>query len=688
VKILVSWLREYVDIPVPVRELARDLNLLGFEVASIEQRSTDPDAAVIDLEITANRPDALSVFGIAREVAVRYGRPLRTAVREAAEPGDGTLPLSVTIEAPDLCPRYAAAMADVRIGPSPDWMVERLAAAGVRAINNVVDVTNYVLLELGHPLHAFDYDKLHGHAIVVRRARDGERLTTLDGVDRALDPDMLVIADADRATAVAGVMGGGDSEVSSATTTIALESAWFLPRSVRRTSKRLGLQTEASYRFERGADPELPVAALARACQLLDETGAGRVRAGLVDAHPSPRTRSRVVLTGARLAQLAGVEVPPADVERILSGLGFEVTASADRSDARWLTVVPPWRGDVTGAADLVEEVLRHYGYDRLPTTFPSLDAAPSPPDARLRREQSARRLALACGFSESVTFTFIDRAAAAAFAEADHLVAIANPLSEKFAVLRPSLLPGLVDSVSHNRRREQRDVRLFETGTRFTTDAGEVRALGLAWTGAAAHPHWSGSGRTVDFFDMKGAVERVLAGFGLAPRFEVATRPFLVPGRTALVTVDHGDTRVVAGLVGELDARLAASRGLPPQDAVLVAEIDLDAIAPLASFGEHLQVEPLPRHPSVVRDLSIVVGEHLPAESLRATILESAPAFLAEVVEFARYQGKGVPEGAVSLSFRLTFRAPERTLTDEEVQSATDRIVAALAATHGARLR
>jgi len=688
VKILVSWLRDYVDIPVPVRDLARDLNLLGFEVASVDHRSSDPEDAVIDFEITANRPDALSVFGFAREVSTRYGRPLRTEVRQAARPGDEPLPLSVVIEAPDLCPRYAAAMADVTIGPSPAWMVERLAAAGVRAINNVVDVTNYVLLELGHPLHAFDYDALAGRAIVVRRAREGERLATLDGVDRALATDMLVIADAERAAAVAGVMGGAESEVSSSTRTIAIESAYFQPRSVRLTSRRLGLQTEASYRFERGADPELPVVALARACQLLEEIGAGTVRPGLIDAYPSPRTPARVVLSARRLTQLAGVEVPPADVERILTGLGFDVTASTGTADPRWLVVVPSWRGDVTGDADLVEEVLRHFGYDRLPTTFPVLADAPSPPDARLRREQAFRRLALACGFSESVTFTFIERAAAAPFAAEGELVAIANPLSEKFAVLRPSLLAGLVDSVSHNRRREQRDVRLFETGTRFTAHGGEVRAIGLAWTGAASPAHWSGSGRAVDFFDMKGTVERLLGGVGLEARFETATRPFLVAGRTAAVTVQGADGPLAVGLVGELDARLAASRGLPPQDPVFVAEIDLDVIAPLMSFGESLQVQPLPRHPSVVRDLSIVVGEHLPAASLRATILESAPTFLAEVVEFARYQGKGVPEGAMSLSFRLTFRDPERTLTDDEVQQATDRIVAALAESHGARLR
>jgi phenylalanyl-tRNA synthetase beta chain len=692
VKILVSWLRDFVDVPVGPAELGLALTHCGFELAAVEPVSSapgEPEDAVLDLEITANRPDCLNVLGMAREVATRFGLPLRAPAPAPPDGGD-QLPIRVTIEAPDLCPRYAAGMADVRIAPSPDWMVRRLAAAGVRAINNVVDVTNYVLLELGHPLHAFDYERLADRALVIRRARPGERLTTLDGQDRELDAEMLVIADASRAQAVAGVMGGGDSEVSGATRVIALESAYFLPRSVRRTSKRLGLSTEASYRFERGADPDAPVRAMARALGLLAEIGAGRPRAGYVDARPSPRQDLALPLRGARVARVLGREVAPADVERILAGLGFAADREPGTVPPVWRVRVPSWRGDVTREIDLVEEVARHDGYDRLPSTFPANVVAPAAPDARLERDRLARRLALSAGFSECITFTFIERAAATPFVAEAEIVPLANPLSEKLAVLRPSLLPSLVDSLAHNRRRERRDVRLFEHGARFSAGSGETRGIAFAWTGAAEPEHWTGSGRPVDFFDVKGLAEMLCAGLGLTARFEREAAPWLVPGRSAGVTVSGrrgGPVRF--GTIGQLLPAIADGRGVPgaAQDEIYVAEFDLDAVAEVASIGDDVRVVALPSRPAIVRDVSVLVDEGLPAAALRATIHASAPATLVDVREFARYSGKGVPEGQVSLSFRLTFRAPDRTLTDDEVQRETDALVAALAA-HGARLR
>jgi phenylalanyl-tRNA synthetase beta chain len=698
VKILVSWLRDFVDVSVPPADLAWGLHLLGFEVASVEPApgaaATDADA-VIDFEITANRPDCLSVFGMAREAATRWRLPMRPAAAAASaaalrEP-DTPLPLRVTIEDADLCPRYAAAMADVRVGPSPDWMVRRLAAAGVRSINNVVDVTNYVLIELGHPMHAFDGDRLAGGHLVIRRARPGERLTTLDGQDRALDDGMLAIADAERPCAIAGVMGGFDAEVSRSTTVIVLESAYFVPASIRRTSRRLGLSTEASYRFERGADPGAPLRALARACALIEQIGAGTTRPGWIDAYPGERDRRRVRLRVERVGQLLGQAVDPPEIERILTGLGFDVAPAADVGPGRleWLVGVPGWRGDVSREADVIEEVARHHGYEHLPATFPALAAPPAPPDPRLERGRLVQRLARAAGFSECCAFAFVERPAAAAFAPEDDIAPIANPLSEKLAVLRPSLLPGIIDSLSHNRRRERRDVRLFELGSRFTRRAGEVRAIGLAWTGAAAPDHWSETGRSVDFFDIKGVVEGLAGGLGLDPTFAPQAFPWLVAGRSAAVTVTGPDGRVrELGSVGQLQRALAESRGLPPQDDVYVAELDLDAVADLASLGDHLEVTPLARHPSVVRDLSVLVGEGLPAAALRATIHAAAPPTLAGVREFSRYQGPGVADGLVSLSFRLTFRSPDRTLTDDEVQAATDAIVGALATVHEAKLR
>jgi phenylalanyl-tRNA synthetase beta chain len=690
-----------VDVPVDVATLAERLHMSGFELAGVEpvtQQAGGPrsagDAAapdaVIDLEITANRPDCLSMAGLAREVSAIFGAALRHRPVVPPSAGDASVagPLRVTIEDTALCPRYTAAIADIRVGQSPAWLVARLAAAGVRSINNIVDVTNYVLMETGHPLHAFDLARLAGPHLRIRRALDGERVTTLDGQSRPLRPDMLVIADADRAQAVAGVMGGADSEVSLNTTTIAIESAYFDPRSVRLTSRRLGLSTEASYRFERGADPEAPAPALFRACQLIEQIGAGTVRPAWIDARPEPRRPVQLTLRRSRITRVLGFEVPPEETVRILNALGFDARPDADG----WAVVVPSWRGDVTREADLIEELARIHGYTRIPETFPALDVEPPAPAPRLARDTRLRALARAAGFSESVTFSFIEREAARSFADEASFVTLANPLSETFTVMRPVLLAGLVDSVAHNRRREQRDVRLFELANRFTREHGEHRALALACTGHAAPGHWSGSGRPADLFDMTGVVSELCAAIGLEATF--------VPARIGFLTGDTATAIHVAplhaaaagpraiGVVGQLAPAVADARGLPAREPLFVAEIDLDAVADWTTGGSEVRATPLPRFPSIVRDISILVPSGLSAAGIRGTIRGAAPPTLERVGEFDRYQGRGVPEGSCSLSLRLTFRAPDRTLTDAEVQTAMDAVVAALQQTHGARLR
>jgi phenylalanyl-tRNA synthetase beta chain len=673
VRIVHAWLRELVEVPANVELVAREISLRGFEVASVEN-------GVIDFEITANRPDCLSHVGIAREAAVIWNRPSGHGQLQARKPNpDGEPP--ITIEAPDLCPRYTAQLFDVRVGPSPSWLARRLEAAGVRPINNIVDVTNYVMLEIGQPMHAFDVDRLAGGRIVVRRARPGEKLQTLDGVERALDPDMLVIADAERPVAIGGVMGGHDSEIGSTTTKMLLESAYFLPSSVRRTSKRLGLKTEASIRFERGGDIEAPLVGLGRAAQLLVEIGAAQP--GVTwDVYPSPREPLRLSLRAARIPRVLGMDVPAADVPRILGTLGFVV----DTADSqRWSVTVPFFRPDVAREVDLIEEVGRHYGFDRLPITFPELEAAQPPPDKRVERDRKMRALLTAAGFSESMTFAFIERQAALPFCEADsEPVAIANPLSEKFAVLRPSLLPGLIDSCAHNRRRGRKDVRLFESGSRFTRTDGERRAVAVAWSGVGNDAHWSEPPRPADFFDVKGVVELLCGAFAFPDvEFAPANVSFLMPGRAAVV--QSGAAQL--GVLGQLVPAIAESRGFAEGEDIYVAELDTDALA-AAARSDDVRAEPLPRFPSIVRDVSILVSETLPAAAVRGTIRAAAPATLVSISEFDRYQGKGVPEGRVSLSLRLTFRAPDRTLTDEEAQSATDAIVGALRREHGAERR
>jgi phenylalanyl-tRNA synthetase beta chain len=682
-RVLVSWIRDFVDVTACPEEIAGTLGLRGFEVASIELlRGGD---AVIDFEVTANRPDCLSVMGFARELAAVYDLPLRTPsasserLRLADVPIGESSVLAVSIAAPELGPRYAAAVADLTPATTPAWMTDRLNAAGVRPISPIVDITNYVLMELGHPMHAFDLDALEGAEIRVRRAADGERLMTLDGVERHLEPEMLVIADARRAQAVAGVMGGLNSEVSARTRRVAFESAYFKPASVRRTSKRLGLKTEASARFERGADVNAPVIALRRAIALMDQLGAGRLDGSLVDRYPVRREGGTLTLRRDRLALLLGMSVPDADVVRILERLGLSVKATADA----WQVGVPTFRVDLLREVDLIEEVGRHFGFERLAPTFPPVVAPAPAPDPRLLREQTLRRAVAAAGLSEAVTFGFLEAAAARAFAPAEETVALANPLSAKFDTLRPSLVPGLVDAVAYNRRHGRRDVALYEIGARFSAAAGEERALALAWTGAATPVHWSGAAREVDFFDAKGIVERVCDSLGAVVRFEPASLPFLVTGQAARAMV--GD--VAVGILGQLAPAVADGRGAPKADRILVAELNLDRLP--AGRTSDDRVLPPPRFPQVVRDLSIVVSDVLPAEIIRGTIQSAAAASpLASIAFFDRYVGKGIAGGSVSLSVRLTFQASDRTLTESEVQQSVETIVAALVREHGASQR
>lgn len=687
-KILVSWLREFVDVPGSATDLAARMSVRGFAVEGIEP--VGDDDAVLDFEVTANRPDCLSVSGMAREVGVAYGLPVRQPAAGLAALDLATLSttespgeLRVTIEDADLCPRYVGALADVTIGSSPESMQVRLRAAGVRPTSNIVDLTNYVLLELGQPMHAFDHARIAGAEIRVRPARAGETLITLDGKPRALTPSMLVIADRDQPVAVAGVMGGADSEVSAQTTTIVLESAFFNPLSVRRTSKALGLKTEASMRFERGADPGLPLLAMQRACALLASIGAGAARGTAVDAAPGRPSPVTLRLRRDRLARVLGTLVPDADIRRILAGLTFEL----HDTDGGWDVTVPTRRVDVTREADLVEEVARHYGLDRLPVSFPALSAPPPPADPRVARARHLRGALTGMGFSEAVTFGFTSEAAAAPFATTGPAVALKNPLSEAFAVLRPSLLPGLIESAGHNVRRGRRDVQLFELGSRFHATRGETQTLAVIWTGAAERPHWSRRPRDVDFFDISGLVTVVAEALGTAVDLEGTSTPFLVPGRAARILVRPPGRPDApgsdAGLAGLLLPEVGEGLGLPAGVTALVAELELDTLGALAR--PLFKALAPPRFPSIDRDISILVADTTAAAAIRDTIRALGLPVIVGAQEFDRYSGQGVPEGQISLSLRLTFRSADRTLTDAEVQSAMDLVLARLVERHGA---
>jgi len=688
-RLLISWVRDFVDVKASAEEIADKLALRGFEVASIENAGGGD--AVIDFEVTANRPDCLSVLGFAREIGTAYDLPVRLPSTDPKarlglariESGESDR-LKVSIEDEELCPRYAAAVAAVSATTTPGWMVSRLQGSGVRPISPFVDITNYVLMELGHPMHAFDLDRLEEHSLRIRRASVGETITTLDGIDRKLEPDMLVIADAHHAQAVAGVMGGRASEVSEETRTVAIESAYFKPASVRKTSKRLGLKTEASSRFERGADVNAAVTALQRAIELMHRIGAGRLIGPIVDRYPHPRTERLLHLRRERLARLLGLEVPDADVMRMLEALGLRILPASDG----WDVAAPTFRVDLLREVDLIEEVGRHYGFDKLEPAFPTLTTAVPSPDPRVTRDAMIRRVLTAAGLSEAVTFGFIEKDAALAFApggDANEIVEVANPLSAKFDAMRPSLVPGLLEAVAHNRRHGRRDVALFEIGSRFTSGAGEVKAVALAWTGLDGGEHWSGPGREVDFYDVKGTTELLCEALGSTVHLTKAEVPNLLAGQCALIEADGP-----VGYLGQVTPSAVERAGAPRHDKVFVAELNLDRLAASSAISDE-RVRPLPRYPSVVRDLSILVSESLPAEIIRGTIqsaADDAAAPLTSIGFFDRYKGKGVPDGSVSLSVRLTFQASDRTLTDGEVQQAFDKILAALVTRHGASQR
>ncbi|MFQ5521268.1 MAG: phenylalanine--tRNA ligase subunit beta, partial [Candidatus Methylomirabilia bacterium] len=499
------------------------------------------DDWILEVDVTPNRPDCLSVVGVAREVAALSGAPLRlpaTAVKEGDT--DVASLASVVVEDPDLCPRYTArVITGLRVAPSPPWLAQRLRAVGLRPINNLVDATNYVLWELGHPLHAFDYDTLDEHAIHVRRGRAGERLSTLDGQERALTDSMLLIADRRRPIGLAGIMGGANTEVSGGTTTVLLESAYFQPAAIRRTARALGLSTEAAYRFERGADIEGLRDALDRAAQLMADLGRGAVAKGVLDVYPVPRTLQRIPLRMERIERVIGSAPPRSEVTRTLQGLGFVV----DDQRAELQVLVPSVRRDITIEDDLVEEVIRIWGYAEIPSTLPEASLSPVRRPPTLAQLDRVRHALAGIGFSEIITYSFVDPERLALIGwdpTSPELLKLRNPLSRERAVLRPTLVPGLLELLAANLRHQNPDMRCFEVGRVFHSGGPEGLAreelrVGIALTGARLPRAWHARRDRVDLYDAKGAAEHVLMALGgEESETRPAEMPFLEPGRSA----------------------------------------------------------------------------------------------------------------------------------------------------------
>ncbi|MGQ9512707.1 phenylalanine--tRNA ligase subunit beta [Thermodesulfitimonas sp.] len=642
---------------------------------------------VLELDLTPNRGDCLSVFGVAREVAAILDTELQSPpVLSAA--GDAAADyISVEIVDPALCGRYAARVfSEVCIGPSPLWMQVRLRLAGMRPINNVVDLTNYVMLELGQPLHAFDYETLRGRKIIVRPAAPGEELVSLDGVKRELTPEDLVIADAERAVAIAGVMGGLDTEVTAATKTVLLEAANFNPRSIRRTSRRLGLRSEASLRFEKGVDIEGPVRAADRMALLIEKIGAGRAVPGVVDNYPAPPEPRTVVVRPEKIAAVLGVAVPQEEALAGLGRLGFGIRANG----SQWVVSVPSFRPDVALEEDIVEEVARLYGYDRIPPTLPCGATTPGvrPPEEAF--VQRLRHLLCGLGLSEVISYSFIhpasfDRLRLAPDDPLRRVITLKNPISEEQSVLRTTLLPGLLAVLARNLARRVDDVAIFEVGRVFYPQGAaalpeERLKLGLAVTGKEPRG-WEFPPREFDFFFLKGVAAALFKGLGIADQvFEpLKDHPSLHPGRAARVLAGGEPL----GFMGEIHPEVARAYDLPRR--VVVAEFDVVA---LRAAQRPVVFAELPRFPGVVRDIAVIVPEHLPAARLAATIKAAGGGLLRSVQVFDVYQGPKLPPGTKSIAFSLLFRADDRTLTDEEVTGLVGLVVERLQEEFGAVLR
>jgi phenylalanyl-tRNA synthetase beta chain len=662
-----SWLADYVDLPADPRDVARRLTAAGLSVEGVSSHDGD---TVLDVEVTTNRPDCMNHFGLARELAVLYGRPLQ---RPPADPPEGPERIEdaarVVIEDLEGCPRYAArAVRGVTVGPSPEWLRKRLESIGLRSINNVVDVTNFILWELGQPLHAFDLTKLAQATIVVRRAREGERLVTLDGQERELKPGMLVIADAERPVALAGVMGGLESEVTEATRDILLESAHFDRRAVRITARGLGMHTDASHRFERGSDPELCAEAASRAAALIAELGGGTVLAGTLDVRDEARDwcrRGRLDL--GKLDAFAGAGIPPDDTRRWLTGLGFGV----EPTGGLWEVTVPSWRyfdfqprpepPHEIYPQDLYEEVLRIFGLDNIPAALPGLPGADAPRAESLIRRDRVRRQLAAAGYAEAVTFAFLDPAADAAYPclrPEVKPIGLANALSEQYSVLRRSVAPNLVETARFNQRRGLAAVRVFEVATVFFDTGGEglpdqPEHVGLICGGRLGTP-WERE-VDLDLFDLKGAVEALADAFGVRLEIRPAELPGLLAGNSAELL--RGG-RVVGWL-----GRVEAEEGYP----LYVAEIETGAFA---GGDVSLQVALPSRFPGISADFTLTHGLETLWAEIDQAIAGRAPEDLVSWKLKVRYRGPGVPEGAVNTTISFHYNARERSLTQEEVNA------------------
>jgi len=693
-RIPVDWLNEYVPNELSMGDLAFILTNVGLEVEAIESSG---GATIFDIKVTPNRGDCLSVMGVAREL----GMTLRCAVKDRLphvdESGPSTESLvKITLDDPRLCPRYSARILQaVKIGPSPEWARKRLELCGLRPINNVVDATNLAMLELGQPLHAFDYGLVARSGenvpeILVRRARKGERLTTIDGEERELNEDILLIADQSGPIALAGVMGGASTEIHNGTSEVLLESAHFDPTTIRRGARLLGMSTEASYRFERTVDPGGTIRALYRVCELIAEfsEGAVRITEGVADAYPKPFKEREIALRSERANSLLGLDLSTNEVAEYLRWLSLDVL------EGEPLTVrAPTFRQDLRDEIDLIEEVARVHGYENIPERLPEVASGVGALSPEVAFERDLRHLLRGMGLSECVTSSLEGADAQDRLNLPDddrrrRAVVLSNWKTIDRSQLRTTLLTSMLDIVAHNRRHGIEDVGIFDVGRVYLSRGEESlpeqpQHLGMAVTGVMTKARWAMPRELMqwDFYGLKAVAENIVqAIIGRPAEFENGPQPCLEPGRSATISIDGQ----VVGFMGEVRADLRDSYDLP--DPVFVAELDLEVLRKNAA--EEPQYEGISRFPAVTRDIAFLVSREVPAERARRVIEKSAGGELEAVELFDAFEGKPLAEGQRNLAFSMRFRRKDRTMMDDEVEAAMNRIREALKSELEAQIR
>jgi phenylalanyl-tRNA synthetase beta chain len=642
---------------------------------------------ILDLDITPNRPDCLSMIGIAREIAAITGSKVHLSEINYSEPDDIVDSYaSVQIDEPDLCPRYCASvLTGIKIAESPQWMQRRLLACGMRPINNIVDITNYVMLEYGQPLHAFDYNEIHGKRIIVRRGRQGESMSTLDGVQRNLDPDTLVIADRDRAVAIAGIMGGADSEVTEKTANVLIESANFNQAVIHRGSLGLRLSSEASLRFEKGLSRELPLIALKRATQLLSELAEGKAAKNVIDVYPGKQPRGAIFLPVADIKRLLGVELKANDICKTLGRLEFECRKVESKPQVR--VEVPWWRADVRCSADLVEEVARVVGYDEIPTTMLSSSLPKFEPAPMLSLRRQVRNTLLSCGFQEILTYSLTSLEALEMLSPENHLTGpnpmkVANPMSREQEYLRTSLRAGVFSVLTRNERYEENNIRLFEIGKVFLPKDNDLpheqEILCAVLSGSQRRLSWRGEEEPVDFFVAKGVFETILARLRIRALFEEGEDESLLRGITADAFI--GKNRL--GTLGEVHPKVANAFGISAR--VYLIEIDMDKL--LSCVATTKIYKSISRYPSTSRDIAIIVDEKITYQDIYLIIQSFS--LVSSINLFDFYRGEQVPAGKKSLAFRIIYQSATHTLRDAEVDEVQKQILDKLQREVGVILR